>query len=170
MRQLLTLLVLALSGCTAVVVESPLGTAVPTGVSQSFSGVWTFSPGKSVALDLNANGELVASWDDDGTPRRSAVRFTEIENVPLVWIELEPQRWTVARLLQSDDNALSLLAPDLEEIESQIAAGALAGGESGKYLLLEETSLAAALATKQFWTLDGAWPLIRLHSPAEAAP
>lgn len=171
MRSLVAaLLLLALSGCTAVVVKSPIGADFPNEDSQSLVGVWTISANKTVTLHQAETGELAANWDDDGKPRTSIVRFTELESVPLVWIELEPDRWFIARILALDENAFTLLAPDVEEVQAQIAAGALSGKKIGDYLLLEETGLAEAIATKQFWNLDGAWPLIRLDPPAEPAP
>jgi hypothetical protein len=172
---LLLLVGLGLTGCSAVAVRGPLGTALPPDATNKLIGEWLGPDHMVLTVARDADGPtLTASYVEDGKPH--AIRFlvTQLnDDCTILWGEVEVAGFhSPVRLVTSDDDAVVLIVPDQEEIKRRLAAGTLtAAPEKHEELLcLEPAGLLEFLTTKSAWDLTTMVPLVRKPGTAPASP
>jgi hypothetical protein len=157
------------SGCTAIAVRGPVGDPASDVVIQQILGTWIGeridSIDRTVVFERVPDSSfLVARYDDDGGPKEHRFFVTRISDGALVfWAETEVVGFLAPGRGLLDEGTLVVLMPDIDEVKALVEKGVLTAApeEADGLFMIEPRGVEQVMATKAFWSFDGALALIK---------
>jgi len=160
---------LLFSGCTAIAVRGPVGAAVSDEVVDDILGTWIGeridSIDSTVVFErVPGSSFLVARYNDDGEPKEHRFLVTRLSDGALVfWAETEVAGFLAPGRACLNEHSLIVLIPDNDEVKSFVEDSVLTAApeEADGLFMIEQKGVEEVMATKAFWSLDGALALIK---------
>ncbi|MGB0371417.1 MAG: hypothetical protein ACPGN3_08700 [Opitutales bacterium] len=162
MKTALLLNLLALAGCSRVVISEPIGEEIPDADAALFAGMWQGIEGEpfEVQYDAESNEFTVSRTDArefNGT--KFSIRSLA-EDVLVLWVEDKeltayvPLRISIS--LAEDPKFITLLVPDSDEVEKRVSSGKIKGSydEALRAWVISPEAISETLLSKDFWSLE----------------
>src|SRR3990172_8940639 len=129
-RILVSICLVALSGCTRIAVTHPVGKAVPAAeLDEALSGEWI--GGKGVIWTVSRpkdSAKLHVAYPEDGKNKEAYFLVTQIaDDVSIVWVDDKELDASLPLRVSGGDDALTLLYPDEEEIKRLVGEKKITG-------------------------------------------
>lgn len=157
------------SGCTAIAVRGPVGEPLSDEAVEEILGTWIGeridSIDSTVVFERVPDSRfLVARYKDDGELKEHRFLATRISGGATVfWAETEVAGFLAPGRAWLNGGSMIVLIPDNAEVEALVEKGVLtsAPGEADELYMIEPNGVEEIMATKAFWSLDGALALIK---------
>lgn len=157
------------SGCTAIAVRGPVGDPVDDSVVDELVGTWIGeridSIDSTMMIERVPDSKfLVARFTEGGEAREHRFFPTRIADGTLVlWAETAVDGFLAPGRAILNGGTLVVLIPDNDEVKAFVERGVLSAApeEHEELFMIEPQGVSELMATKAFWSLNGALAVIK---------